>query len=311
MTKGQKIATILLLLAGSWIALQSAQPRPRPALAYVQNDAGRLPRGEGVLNLAHRGASGLVPENTPLAFREALRLGADGLETDVHLSRDGQLVVIHDETVDRTTDGTGPVAEKTVAELKALDAGHDFARDGKYPFRGQGLRIPTLEEVFQAFPRTRINIEIKPDRPDGAVERELWRLIDKYRRYAITLVNSEHDAAVQRFRGLAAAAPAGQPVPTGAPFRESLRFLVLSRLGLGGLYSPPFDALQVPERFRIAGLVVPVVTPAFIAAAHRANVAVHVWTVDDPADMRRLIEMGVDGIITDHPEILTQVRTSR
>lgn len=311
MTQGQKIATVLVLLAGLWVALQSVRPRPRPPLPYLHNAGGRLPQGEGVLNLAHRGASGLFPENTLLAFREALRLGADALETDVHLSQDGQLVVIHDETVDRTTEGAGSVAELTVAELKALDAGYDFGRDGTHPFRGRGLRIPTLEEVFAAFPQARINIEIKPDRKDGAIERELWRLIEKYRRHRLTLVNSEHDGVVQRFRGIAASAPAGETVPTGAPFRESLRFLVLSKVRWSGLYSPPFDALQVPERFRIAGIDVAIATPQFIAAAHRAQVAVHVWTVDDPADMRRLIGMGVDGIITNHPEILVRVLGSK
>lgn len=305
MTRGQTIATLLVLLAGAWVAVQGAQPRQRPALAYVQNAAGRLPQGEGVLNFAHRGASGLFPENTLLAFREGLRLGADVIELDVHLSKDGHLVVIHDDTVDRTTEGTGPVAEMTLAQLRALDAGHDFARDGAHPYRGKGLRIPTLDEVFAAFPHTRINIEVKPDRKDGALERELWRLIEKYGRHRLTLVASEHDAAVRRFRELAASAP--EPVPTGAPSRESALFLVLARTGLAGLYAAPFDALQVPERLQVGGIEVSVVTPRFIAAAHRARVAVHVWTVDDPDAMRRLIRMGVDGIITNRPEILARV----
>jgi glycerophosphoryl diester phosphodiesterase len=130
------------------------------------------------VNFAHRGGAKIVPENTLEGFREGLRVGAGVLELDVHATADGHVVVIHDETVDRTTDGSGAVREMTLAEVKRLDAGYWFTPDGgkTYPYRGEGVRVPTLEEVYRQFPDVPINVEIKGERP--GIEEEVWRIIE-------------------------------------------------------------------------------------------------------------------------------------
>ncbi len=124
-------------------------------------------------NIAHRGGRDIVPENTLAGFQEGLRVGADVLELEVHLTADGHLVAIHDNTVDRTTDGSGPVREKTLRELKGLDAGYRFTRDGgkTYPCRGQGITVPALEKIYQEFSDVPVNVEIKEAQPD--IERAL------------------------------------------------------------------------------------------------------------------------------------------
>ena len=121
--------------------------------------------GGNPLVMAHRGGQGLWPPNTLFAFERAVEMGADILEMDIHASADGVLIVHHDDTVDRTTNGSGAIRDHTLTELKELDAGYHWSADGgeTYPFRGKGMRIPTLEEVLEAFPKTRLNIDIKPD----------------------------------------------------------------------------------------------------------------------------------------------------
>src|SRR5215210_856955 len=168
-------------------------------------------RGEWPVNLAHRGASTLAPENTLEAFRIALEAGAGGLELDVHTTSDGQLVVIHDPIVDRTTNGTGAVSEMTIDELRGLDAGYGFSPDGgpSRPYRGRGVRVPTLEEVLEEFPGVALNIDIKAGHP-GIEETVLGdlRRSDALRR---ALVVSTCHATVKRFRKIS-----GGHVCTGA-----------------------------------------------------------------------------------------------
>src|SRR5215208_4358914 len=137
----------------------------------------RTVRGEWPLNLAHRGASALAPENTFEAFRLAVEDGAGGLELDVHMTRDGHIVVIHDATVDRTTNGSGAVSEMTLDELRRLDAGYNFSPDGgpTRPYRGRGIRVPTFGEVLEEFPRVAVNIEIKLGSP--GIEESVLRVL--------------------------------------------------------------------------------------------------------------------------------------
>ncbi len=249
------------------------------------------------LNLAHRGGAALAPENTMLAFQNALAVGADVLELDVRASRDGELVVIHDETVDRTTDGSGKVAEMTLAQLQALDAGYRYSPDNghSFPYRGRGIKIPTLREVLTAFPDARVNIEIKQATPP--IEEAVARLIEETGAQDRVLVVSSDDGVMKRFRHLM------PNVATGASAGEVRSFYLLQRFGLGAFYRPVANALQVPDRSGEVQLV----TPRFVAAAHAQGMKVHVWTINTPDRMRQLLQIGVDGIITDRPDLLRQV----
>jgi glycerophosphoryl diester phosphodiesterase len=257
--------------------------------------------GEGwPANFAHRGASLLFPENTALAFREAVASGAGGLELDVHMTRDGTIVVMHDETVDRTTSGSGAVRAMALADLQALDAGCRFVLDGGYPYRGRGVCAPALEEVFREFPDAAVNIEIKAALP--GVEEAVLRVIREARAEDRTLVASGRHGVIRRFRELSAGR-----IATSASRREIKVFYLLSRLRLEGLLNLPYDALQVPVTF--AGK--DIITPRFVEAAHARGVRVDAWTVDDPREMRRLLDLGVDVIMTNRPDVLSRVLEER
>ncbi len=249
------------------------------------------------LNIAHRGGMGLAPENTIYAFEKAVSYGSEIFELDVHATGDGEMVVIHDDTVDRTTNGSGRVKDLTLAELKELDAAYHYTSDqGKsFPLRGKGLRIPTLKEVFQAFPARRINIEIKQLCP--GFEQKLLALIQEYSMEDKVLIAAEQHSYSQAFRPLA------PQLACSASRREVTIFYILLLLRLGFFYDAKIDALQVPEYHGRLHLV----TPRFIKEAHKKNFRVHVWTINDEKDMERLLRWGVDGIITDYPNRLKRV----
>lgn len=247
-----------------------------------------------VPNLAHRGGGMLAPEATLAAFAAAAEAGADVLEMDVHRSADGALVVIHDRTVDRTTDGSGAVGELRLEELRALNAGHRFrGPGGEFPYREEPLAIPTFEEVQAAHPDLPIVVEMKT--PDTA--EPLCRAIREAGRESRTLVAAFGGESLERFRG---ACPA---VATGGSFGEVVVFLVLSLGRLAGLYDPPFDALLVSE----TSGPLRVVTPRLLRSARQAGLPVIVWTVNRAEDMQRLLALGVDGILTDDPATLSAV----
>lgn len=253
-------------------------------------------------NLAHRGASALAPENTLEAFRMAVESGAGGLELDVHLTSDGHVVVIHDETVERTTSGTGFVAGMTLDELRALDAGHNFSPDGEntLPYRGLGLRIPTLDEVLREFPGVVVNIDMKTDGP--GVEAAVFGVLRERDGGGRALVVSSRRGAVGRFRRIS-----GGSVSTGASRWETEVFYVLGRLHLEWLLRPAYDALQVPLWY----MGVPLVTRRFVEAAHASGVRVDVWTINAADEMHRLLDLGVDVIMTDRPDIMVDVLRQR
>jgi glycerophosphoryl diester phosphodiesterase len=262
----------------------------------------RTVRGEWPVNLAHRGASALAPENTIEAFRLAVEAGAGGLELDVHMTRDRQIVVIHDATVDRTTNGSGAVSEMTLDELRGFDAGHNFSPDGgpTRPYRGRGVRVPTFGEVLEEFPGVPVNIEIKAGTP--GIEEMVLRVLREADALGRALVVSTPHAIVKRFRKVS-----GGHVSTGASRWEIGVFYFASRLLLGRLIRPAYDALQVPPRHR----GIPVVTPRFIRAAHARGVRVDAWTINQADEMRRLLDLGVDVIMTDRPGMLTEVLQRR
>jgi glycerophosphoryl diester phosphodiesterase len=249
------------------------------------------------LVMAHRGGKGLWPENTLYAFERAVAAGVDVLEMDLHSTADGALVVVHDSTVDRTTDGSGPVHSLTLEELKALDAGYRWSSDDgqTFPYRGQGITVPTLEEVFAAFPATPMNIEIKQTEPSLAVS--FCTLIRDYDMAGWVLVASFDDKTIQEFRREC------PDVATSTGENEVIALFALSRVFLEAALRPRAKAVQVPE-YR-SGLHV--LTPRFVNAAHGRHLQVHAWTINDPDDMRRLVALGVDGIITDYPERLMEV----
>ncbi len=245
----------------------------------------------GPLVFAHRGGSGLSPENTMPAFERGLAVGADGLELDVHLSRDGVVVVHHDPTLERTTDLSGPIAARTADELAAADAGYRFARDGGFPFRGQGIGVPRLADVLARFTGVRVIIELKAD--TAALARavvDVVRAADAVDRVCLGAFAA---------RALPAARAIEPAIATSA-WREEVRW-ALYRSWIGLTPSrPAYGGFQVPER---AGRT-RVVSPRFVAAMHRAGLAVQVWTVDTEADARRLLSWGVDALITDRPDVI-------
>lgn len=247
------------------------------------------------LVLAHRGGAALWPENTRLAFEGALGLGHRYIETDAWCTRDGHLVLHHDATLDRTTDGSGKVVERTLDELRALDAGFRFTPDGgrSHPHRGRGVTIPTVDEALDLHPDVRLNIEIKD--PNPLAVRAMWDLIQRRNAYDRILVAAEKGAIGRAFRELARGR-----VATSASFSESLRFFAACRLGIAQLLPTAFDALQVPATWK--GFEV--VNASFVTAAHRRGLHVHVWTINDRSTMDRLLAIGVDGIVTDRPDLL-------
>lgn len=249
-------------------------------------------------NFAHRGGAKVVPEDTLEGFREGIAMGGGVVELDVHTSADGVVVVIHDPEVDRTTDGTGPVAEQTLAELQQLDAAYDFTPDGKltFPWRGKGVTVPTLERIYAEFPDRPINIEIKGERP--GIELAVWQVIEAAGAAERTIVSADRRATIARFR-----AASGGRVATGASTVELAAYWVRHLLRLGSLVDAPYQALQAPETWK--GLRI--VTPAFVRQAQERDLRVDVWTIDDEPAMRRLLSFGVDGIMTDRPDVLAGV----
>jgi glycerophosphoryl diester phosphodiesterase len=249
--------------------------------------------------IGHRGSAGEAPENTLPSFARALESGAAILESDVHLTRDGVPVLIHDDVVDRTTDGGGRVADLSLAQLHALDAGHRFSSDGgsTHPFRGQGLRVPTLEAALAAFPDARFNLELKEGLP-GLVERCL-EVIGKAGSAPRTLLTAGDDALMDELRAEVARRRAA--VALGASAREVGDFL---RSAIERRSPPPGPmALQVPPEFGGG----PLVTRSFVDHAHDHELVVHVWTIDEPEQMRALLALGVDGIVSDFPARLAAV----
>lgn len=273
------------------------------------------------LCIAHQGGELEAPSSTLYAMRRAVALGADALELDVHATADGHLVVLHDPTVDRTTDGTGAVARQTLADLQRLDAAHWFIPDAgvvhdrpaeDYPLRGVAggtvapppgttaadFTIPALTDVFAAFPTTLINLDIKATTPEVApYEALLADCIAEHDRMDITMVASFHDRALAAYR---AHAPTAW---TSAGPDEVLAFWEAMAAGHPDQVAGDYAALQVPRTYGD----VEVVTADFVTAAHRGGVAVHVWTIDDEPTMRDLLALPVDGVVTNRPTLLREV----
>ncbi len=278
-----------------------------------------------VLNIAHQGGENEAPSNTMYAFKTAMQKGADVLELDVHATSDGRLVVLHDATVDRTTNGSGRVDQMTLAQIQALDAANWFvpmkgtthsAQPSEYTLRGiatgavappegftaEDFRIPSLEEVFDAFPGVFINIEIKNTLPDTTpYEHILASQILQNNRSDEVIVVSFLDHALEMFKLWA------PNVPTATATVETAAFYATAVDALPGAPNPRYVALQVPIVFQ----GIRVITKDFIDNAHANGLAVHAWTINTRAEMEMLIDLGIDGLMTDNPTLLQTVLVER
>lgn len=252
------------------------------------------------LVIAHQGGDGVWPGDTMFAFEKAVEIGADVLEMDAHITKDSRIVLMHDEEVDRTTDGTGLIENMTLDELKKLDAAYDWSNDdGKtFPFRGQGIQVPTLDELFQKFPQMRYVIEIKLTQ--NPIDKPLCDLIRENNMQDKVVIASFHDEAMKNFR---ATCP---EVAASASRAEVTRFVILGKVFLSGLLIPQYESIQPPYNPKDS-MNIPIMTKRFIRESHAKNIAVEPWTVDDPELMKQYIGWGVDGIITDRPDLMIEV----
>ncbi|WP_416308008.1 glycerophosphodiester phosphodiesterase [Neptunicella sp. SCSIO 80796] len=277
---------LILLIGGLYI---SAEDAPQSQL-FKQHPE--------FLTIGHQGGYLIWPSNTLTAYQGAADLGIDMLEMDVHLSKDNHLIVMHDATVDRTTNGVGAIKQMTLPQIRALDAGYRWLEDapgGDLAFRDKGIQVPTLDEVFRQFPDKLMTIEIKQTQP--SIVQPLCQLIHQYNMQDKVIIGSFHQSAIDQFRDDCV------DVATSMASDETTLFVILSKLGLSQFYSPKGHALQVP----LYGSGLEVLTQGVIDDAHAKGLKVHAWTINDPSIMSKLIDKGVDGIISDRPDYLIRV----
>ena len=246
---------------------------------------------QGVNNIAHGTGRELLPGNTLEGALNAVAYGADIIELDVHLTADDVVVVRHDASIDATTNGSGLIAEMTLAELQTFDVGY---HETDYPDKvaAAGVRIPTLESLFVALPNHRYLIELKPDDTETGIA--LCRLIDKHKLKDQVIVGSFFTSVLEQFRDVC------PQVPTSLGESEAQKLFILSGLGLGHLFKPSGYSVQLPYEYKGIKLV----SKSLIKSARRLNLQVDVWTVNNPDTMAELIDLGVNGIITDRPDII-------
>ncbi len=245
---------------------------------------------------AHRGGAALGPENTLVAFDRGLAAGADGIELDVHLSRDGVVVVHHDDTLDRTTAASGPVAACTAAELARVDAAFHFVAASGYPLRGEGVGVPTLREALARYRDTRVIIEMKRD--DSAMGLAVVEEIRRADAVERVCVAGEGGRALR-------AARSALPEVASSACRQEVRWALYRSHLRCPVARARYGGYQVPER--ASGHTI--VSPRFLRHAHAAGLRVQVWTVDEADDMRRLLGWGVDALISNRPDMAVAVRS--
>jgi glycerophosphoryl diester phosphodiesterase len=294
--KKRWVGIIIVFIFISYILLNLVPVEQRPNHLFFQSDR--------PLVIAHQGGELLAPSNTLTAFQQAVDLGVDVLEFDIHITKDGHLVTIHDSSVDRTTNGKGNVHDLTLDEIQKLDAGYYFEDlEGELSYRGKGAYIPTLEEVFQSFPNMKMVIEIKDDNPTerlSEISEKLWTLIQKFQKEDQVVVASFDQKIINQFKGISD----GQ-VALSAGEDEIRKFIIFKKLFLANLYKPNADVFQIPTKESIFNLA----NPSIMKEAERRNVNIQYWTIDDKETMRSLLEDGADGIITNRPDLLLEVLT--
>jgi glycerophosphoryl diester phosphodiesterase len=251
-----------------------------------------------VLAFAHRGASNEFPENTMPAFERAVQLGADFIETDIHLTRDKKFAVIHDDSIERITNGRGKVSGYTMEELKNFDAGYHFTKDdgNTYPFRGKGIALSSLDEILETFPGCKFNLDIKEKNPEQI--KYFVNIIDKYKAQDRIITASKYLSNLNTVRkirpGIATSFSVPETLGILFLYKSSLIFLKNKFRGI---------SLQIPEKYGNFNIV----TKSFVKQMHEKGLQVHVWTVDKEDDMKRLISYGVDGIMSNDPALLLKV----
>jgi glycerophosphoryl diester phosphodiesterase len=260
---------------------------PRPFLDWPQP-----------IPFAHRGGAGDHPENTLPAFEAAVRMGYRYLETDVHLTADGVVMAFHDSVLDRITDRAGPIASLTAVEVEQADAGHAFTRDAgrTFPHRGRAVCIPRLDALLDAWPQVRVNIDPKSD----AVVTPLVDVLRRHDALDRVCIGSFSDARIARARALSG----GRICTSMGPRAIAVAWAACRT---GRIPRQGADCMQIPVSTRGIALV----TPALLRAAHRSGLRVHVWTIDDRPEMERLLDLGVDGIMTDQLALLRDVMEER
>jgi len=283
----------------------------RSPLRFLNNSEKNRP-----LVIAHRGDSSNIPENTIQAFKDAFDLGVDCLETDVHITKDEQFILFHDDAVDRTTEAKGLVSSFTLSELKNLDAGYRF-QPPNFPFRAKGLQIQTLDEILQKFP-IRFNLDIKDKDPKVP---ELLAL--KLKELGVedrVMIASFHQAQIKRFRK-------SSNIPTSAGRKEVFKFWRIAKKWISKNQSIiigeksnnykeklsqkkvfgselPYYALQIPEGYYFLRII----TPELIKFAHidGIDISIQVWTINNKRDIHKFLEWEIDGIITDKPKMMLE-----
>lgn len=253
--------------------------------------------GGGIRIVGHRGARGVAPENTIPAIRHGVEVGAHAIEIDLHASRDGELIVIHDPTLDRTTDGTGAVDQHTLDELRRFDAAYRFTTDDgeTFPFRGQGVHIPTLDEAMEAIADLPAILEVK----SAAAGRLLAEWLPG---------RPESDRIIVGGFDANEVGPAGAAARWRCAYQtDLLGFVLWGKLGVSRALPEDLTAAMVPVRKR----GIRIVTRGFVRRMHAQGKGVFVWTVNRPEEMRQLFDIGVDGLISDYPAVLRRVVEER
>lgn len=254
------------------------------------------------LIMGHRGDPGQAPENTMQSLKAALEVGVDLLESDVRMTRDEELILFHDDDMDRTTGESGPVGERTLEELRQMDFGKMFTHDGvTYPFRNKGMTVLTLREAFEEFQDVKFNLDIKD--LDARTPIQLADMIDEYDRRSSVIVASFKPIQMKRFREIMPDAI------TSAHPGEVRSFVIGSKFRAIELFARNirYQAFQVPIKYG----PLTVVNKRFIEQAHTRGIAVHVWTINEREEIEWLIELGVDGIFTDEPALMREVLSER
>lgn len=246
--------------------------------------------------IAHRGSRVLWPENTDTSFQGVYELGYRHFETDLHITADGALVCMHDPTVDRTTESAGRVEHLTLEQLQSLDAGYRHGSPGGFTYRDSGAKVPTLEWLLTTFPDTSVVVDMKSE---GLAE-HLAALVDDLGAHERLIVGSFSDGRLAEFRAIT-----GGRVPTSVGAIKARMWVLASRVGRGA--GGDASALQLPTHLR--GLRI--IDQRLVDAAHGAGIQVHAWTVNTVTEMTRLLDLGVDGLITDRPDLLKDLLVER
>ena len=292
MGKKSKVAFVLAAATGAAWASTKVLSKQK-----IRSTKEALEYGHPII-LAHRGGAALAPECSLAAFENAAKIGVHGFEIDLRLTKDEEIIVFHDETLERVTNFSGKVADYTLEELKEADLGYHFTDlEGSYSYRDCGEQIITLGDLLERFPQMLINLDIKdaPDTYEGSLmPSKLWRLLEEKQAFHRVVVTSFYDEQIDRFNLYAQ-----NTVALGAGEREVRKAYTSYTSQFRHLYHPKADVFQLPVRSSI----IPLDNAGFIKFLSNLNIPVHYWTINDPVKMKKLIQNGAKGIITDRPDL--------